>query len=80
MCQPDAITVSDFVQYDVPILNSKQMFAAARIIGCMTCACVYLYIYNMCVCVYVEHKLGTLVEVRNYRDVRIPCNVGISFS
>lgn len=76
MCQPGAVTVSDFVQYGVLILNSKQMFAAARIIGCMTCVCVCLC---MRVCVCKVHS-ETLVEVRNYRDVCIPYNIGISFS
>jgi len=47
MCQPSVITVSDFIQYSVLILNSKQMFAAVRIIG-VACMCA-----RECLCVYV---------------------------
>ena len=63
VCRDD--TVSDFVQYCVLILNSKQMFAATHIIGVYvhTCICV-------CVCVCIR-ALGTPVGVRNYRGVRI---------
>lgn len=43
MCQPVAITVSDFVQYRVLILNSKQMFAATRIIDIYVCVRVYVH-------------------------------------
>jgi len=63
ICQPVAITASDFIQYCVLILNSKQIFATTRIIGVYVC--VYVYV---CVCICTR-VLGIPVGVRNYRSV-----------